>query len=120
MLTSKASPFPPFFLFPFLLFSPVSSLSFLSFKRDLIPASELGRASFPIEPSLQMTTEAEDMVEERDMLSVNVLSRECCTLFLSHSSLLCSRGASIPRILYIVLQSRNLAGERWSRRRRSG
>ena len=41
-----------------------------------MPASELRRASLPIEPSLRMTTEADDIVEERDILSVDALSRE--------------------------------------------
>lgn len=79
---SATLPFASFFFLGFLTEEvPASassslSLSFLSLNRDVMPAREFRRASFPMEPILRMTTEAEDMVEESEMLSVEALRRE--------------------------------------------
>ena len=67
-------PLPSFFL-PFFPSSP-SSLSFLSLNRDVIPARELRRVSLPMLPSLRMTIDADDIVEESEILSVERLRRE--------------------------------------------
>lgn len=77
-LGSARAPFSPFF-FLVLFFPPAassSSFSFLSLKRDVMPASELRRVSLPMLPSLRMTIEAEDIVDESEMLSVERFSRE--------------------------------------------
>src|SRR6202021_1520878 len=64
----------PVRLVPFFLVESGSSVSFLSLlKREVIPAKEFLRASFP---SLRIMMDAEDTVEEREMLSVEAFKRE--------------------------------------------
>jgi hypothetical protein len=57
-------------------FSLSFSLSFLSLNKDVIPANEFLLANFPMEPIFRMTTDAEDMVDESEMLSVDAFNRE--------------------------------------------
>ena len=75
-LACDASALPGFFPFLTLLLlpSPFSSL-FLSLNKDVMPARELRRASLPMEPSLRIITDAEETVEEREMLSVDMFIR---------------------------------------------
>lgn len=74
-LASEASALAPFL--PFLLDFPSSpSLSFLSLNSEVIPAREFRRVSLPMLPSFRITIDAEDIVDDSDMLSVDAFNFE--------------------------------------------